>query len=464
MALVPFTSSVSSRLSSQPQLRPLRRKLPGIEEAFELMHERHDIMWRRAVEKRKHREEQIQRQLDSALMARAMAEEELKLLTQVMLGRRTMKDFLSTFSRPTFTTREDLLNVSKKGARSRIWNDRVDSKEAPRQSLAVVTYAGSLSTSRTGNVPNSSSMTNDPLGYDQVTPRPRAARPVATIANSPSIASSRLGSGIDGRPKDLVKASLVALIHDAHNGDSDATEKCKKLYREAQRSEERGRSYGMRFMLNEWNRNHTRHPYLSVAYALAEIKVQCDEEHTAGDDDSTSSVSQTAFSHISHPALFGRRHTTSIRNPTKKEPPEVWYEFYKVHRASWPNGVRKDSNGDPHLPDLRASRIYALARSVGPLRVRFTEVMISLFAVPGRYRQLVETLGVRIPAKMDIVTFEPTVLSGAEADTMDQEDVARHYAQCGLTVAQAEECVEPWAAEYRRQREQKHRKKEEQDS
>jgi hypothetical protein len=106
--------------------RSREQGLQGIEEAFAKMHRRHDCMWRKGLEEGKCRmftsEEKAYEELDKVQIEAAKVEEELKYLTDVVLGKIGMEDFLSMFVQPTYATREEFQGKIESG-NTRLWND-----------------------------------------------------------------------------------------------------------------------------------------------------------------------------------------------------------------------------------------------------------------------------------------------------------------------------------------------------
>ncbi|RDB29392.1 hypothetical protein Hypma_014837 [Hypsizygus marmoreus] len=134
-------------------------------------------------------------------------------------------------------------------------------------------------------------------------------------------------------------------------------------------------------------------------------------------------------------------------NPRMDDPVEVWYEYLCTHRTSWPRGVRRDAHNKPHLADLKASRTVARLRpdvdSAGSstARMEFMGRVAELFSVVGGYKEHLRKNKIKIAPK---VTFR--VYHGAAPITLD--DVARHFARCGVTLAAATEELEPRARFY----------------
>lgn len=135
-------------------------------------------------------------------------------------------------------------------------------------------------------------------------------------------------------------------------------------------------------------------------------------------------------------------------NPLRDDPPEKWVEYYAIFPASIPSGVRMDADGKPRLSDMKASRTMARLRpemmvdgpTTAQARLQFKETAIYLFSDAQRYRQLTRN-GKDIAPQ---AVYEPFVGS---LDSITTENVARHFAACGISVKAACEEMEPWARE-----------------
>ena len=135
-------------------------------------------------------------------------------------------------------------------------------------------------------------------------------------------------------------------------------------------------------------------------------------------------------------------------NPLRDDPPEKWVEYYAIFPASLPSGVRMDADGKPRLSDMRASRTMARLRpemmvdgpTTAQARLQFKETAIYLFSDAQRYRQLTRN-GEDIAPQ---AAYEPFVGS---LDSITTENVAQHFAACGISVKAACDEMEPWARE-----------------
>lgn len=138
-------------------------------------------------------------------------------------------------------------------------------------------------------------------------------------------------------------------------------------------------------------------------------------------------------------------------NPRIDDPVEVWYEYLCMYPSCCPRGVRRDALNRPHLSDLRASRIVARLRpelSHGnnlhlAVRADFMTRVVSLFSVPGAYAEKIKADGLVVAPVAMYKTYRVNV-----GGTVREEDVARHFAQCGVTASVAENELEPWAMYY----------------
>lgn len=135
-------------------------------------------------------------------------------------------------------------------------------------------------------------------------------------------------------------------------------------------------------------------------------------------------------------------------NPLRDDPPEKWVEYYAIFPASIPSGVRMNADGKPRLSDMRASRTMARLRpemmvdgpTTAQARLQFKETAIHLFSDAQRYRQLTRN-GSDIAQQ---VVYEPFVGS---LESITTENVAQHFAACGISVKAAYDEMEPWARE-----------------
>ncbi|KAE9410760.1 hypothetical protein BT96DRAFT_912228 [Gymnopus androsaceus JB14] len=325
--------------------------VPGIEHAYEKMHRRHDLMWRRGFIEGERRvleaKEKALEKLDDVQIDLSRAEEELRQLTQLVLGRTS----------PMFATREEFRKLGLGNRSSSLWNNTV--------------VAGREHSS--GTLCHTASESSDVVERTDV----------STGASS-SVASSPVSSGTSrGRLRPVP---------------------CRQPN----------------------NRGH----------------VPRSSQGRPGEERSRQSN--------------GRRQENS--NPRKDDPPEVWLEFLRIHAGNWPVGVRKQSNGDAVLSDLIASRMLAHMRpDLQPspsLRQNYVAAVLSLFTVKGRYKDLVAHLGLQISPITTFRVFTPD--SAESANIISEEDVARHYASCGVTVKMAEENVENWAIQYKRAKEEEY--------
>ncbi|KAF9453478.1 hypothetical protein P691DRAFT_800741 [Macrolepiota fuliginosa MF-IS2] len=129
-------------------------------------------------------------------------------------------------------------------------------------------------------------------------------------------------------------------------------------------------------------------------------------------------------------------------NPRIDDPVEVWYEYLCAHPHSWPKGVRKDGIGRPIMSDLVANRAVARMRptELAALRNDYIAHVTDMFAIPGKYKQLLEENKFVIASKISYEPFTGPVSS---------ETVARHFAESGFMPADATNNFEPWAKHYK---------------
>lgn len=129
-------------------------------------------------------------------------------------------------------------------------------------------------------------------------------------------------------------------------------------------------------------------------------------------------------------------------NPRIDDPVDVWYEYLCAHPHSWPKGVRKDGLNRPIMSDLIANRAVARMRPTesAASRTDFVAHVTDIFAIPGMYKQLLEENG---------LTVTPGVSYQPFAGPINVETIVRHFAESGLTPAEAMKNFEPWAKHYK---------------
>ncbi|KAF9266568.1 hypothetical protein L218DRAFT_76004 [Marasmius fiardii PR-910] len=205
----------------------------------------------------------------------------------------------------------------------------------------------------------------------------------------------------------IVDTYLESLMKDAHAGDFFACNRIRALARQAHATPRDEKSYGQKYVLTEW-----RNP--------------------------------------NAPTAAERRQNGSegpiLANPRLDDPIEDWFTYYTIHGSSLPRGVRRDVNGDPWLPDLRASRIYAQLRpspSTTPTATKtdFAVYSMELMLAEGVYETILANLSIPVGNEL-----RPSAYDGPVKLTM--EDVARHFAKCGLSVQLLKRDMAPWAKEY----------------
>ncbi|KAF7978834.1 hypothetical protein HWV62_44631 [Athelia sp. TMB] len=136
-------------------------------------------------------------------------------------------------------------------------------------------------------------------------------------------------------------------------------------------------------------------------------------------------------------------------NPRSDDPPETWVAYYTIYPASLPAGVRRDAHGKPRLADISASRVVARLRpevAIGDsnstaTRNAFKETVVRLFSIRHSYEQYLSWAGATVA---DVTTFKPFA---GPPETITPENVAVHFAQCGISITRAETELGPWARE-----------------
>jgi hypothetical protein len=131
-------------------------------------------------------------------------------------------------------------------------------------------------------------------------------------------------------------------------------------------------------------------------------------------------------------------------NPRKEDSPEVWLAYFVARPETLPPGVRRDDLQVPLLSDVKAFRTVCRLRpdeESSETRNRFKPAVARLFSVHGAYQESLMRGGINIVAQ---VTYRP--YDGPSDVTLD--DVASHFASCGITYAMADIELGPWAREY----------------
>ncbi|KAJ4480106.1 hypothetical protein J3R30DRAFT_3701405 [Lentinula aciculospora] len=476
-----------------------RQGVRGIEEAYAKMHQRHDILWRRGLKEGIRRDPsiatsdgQLLEQLNVAQIEQAKAEEELKHLTQVVLGQISLVEFLSIFTHPTFATREQFrlsLSCAAANVTKSLWNEDVNVKVEdlilvqdsslrrvasdpqlhkffPNVSVLPRPAPAEASLRRKTHTSSQVPEDNDISGLSSsraATPRPSPSPEKSTSSHHTPV-PCRPGEDIlgyyDSNPRTAdMRQTLNTLFNVAHAGDVNALAKCKALCREAHMQGVSARTSGMRYVLKYWkkppaNANSSSQSNVDSSSSRStrrETGSRHEDRHQRNDVAAASSISSV----VSTSSDTGR---ISLLNPKITDPPETWFQYLKAHSLSWPNGVRKESNGDPWMADLVASRMFARLRPPNKsdvtkhARNQFTASTISLFTDRGRYKSLVRWLGLRISS---VANYVPFVDPSGGLGTVSEEDVARHYASCGVTVEEVETEVEGWAIQFKRERDER---------
>ncbi|KAJ7074235.1 hypothetical protein C8F01DRAFT_1099730 [Mycena amicta] len=198
--------------------------------------------------------------------------------------------------------------------------------------------------------------------------------------------------------------------------------------------------------------------------SLARVKILCTDAHQTPRDRKTDMQRYilanwrnpdpvgTSSSSFKPPLLLGPNHSVQAHGPPNmSDPTEIWHAYLTVHPGSWPRGVRREADGAPHFDDLKASRTVARLRpALGPdgdatMRNEWMTCAVGMFAAPGMYADLLRREGL-VVAPSNMAARGAANVSGM--DMIRAEDVARHFAEAGITVIEAERELEPWAREY----------------
>ncbi|KAG7089820.1 hypothetical protein E1B28_011468 [Marasmius oreades] len=203
-----------------------------------------------------------------------------------------------------------------------------------------------------------------------------------------------------------VETYLRQTMDKAQAGDVFALNHIRALAREAHSTPRDNKSFGQRFVLTEW-----RNP---------------------ASDDTRRTTNQSEGS--------------ALPNPRLDDPIEDWFTYYCVHGSSLPRGVRRDVNGNPYLPDLKASRMYALLRPASlatptSAKTEFTVHSMELIVTESLYESILSRLSIPVASELHLRAYDGPV-------KITVEEVARHFARCGLSVEMVNRDLVSWAKEY----------------
>ncbi|KIK51209.1 hypothetical protein GYMLUDRAFT_50707 [Collybiopsis luxurians FD-317 M1] len=211
-------------------------------------------------------------------------------------------------------------------------------------------------------------------------------------------------STTDNSPDPIIERALCSLFQTAQSGPSSKEfTLVKALCREAHGVPPKKRTYGQKYVLKKWRNPET-------------ASWKCVEG------------------------------SEPLTNPQAMDPPEVWYAYFKIYTNAWPRGVQALPNScEPIYELVVGSRIFARLRpALGELRSEFASAAIALFTVTGKYRKFITEGHIPLAAEKMYRTFDTRTHEGS----LTVDDVAIHYASCGISVEEAETCVEPWARCY----------------
>jgi hypothetical protein len=133
------------------------------------------------------------------------------------------------------------------------------------------------------------------------------------------------------------------------------------------------------------------------------------------------------------------------KTPVADASAEDWAAYYATLSVK---GLRRDSEGKPILSDVKALRTVARLRPVksdnnktpdNKIPDQFKPAVAQFFSVHDAYKNLLRNENIPIAPS---VTYTP--YSGS----YDANNIARHFAECGITYAVANTELGPWAEEY----------------
>ncbi len=188
-----------------------------------------------------------------------------------------------------------------------------------------------------------------------------------------------------------------------------------------------------------------REPTNEGAAALSIVKSFCSRAHNTPRDDKNF-MQRWVLMNWKNPYAMGsapsKLAADAKPNPRIDDPVDVWYEYLCAHPHSWPKGVRKDALGKPIMSDLVANRAVARMRPTESAASRndFIAHVTDIFAIPGMYKQLLEENNLAVTPEVSYKPFTGPI----SIDT-----IVRHFAESGLTPADATKNFEPWAQNYK---------------
>jgi len=135
--------------------------------------------------------------------------------------------------------------------------------------------------------------------------------------------------------------------------------------------------------------------------------------------------------------------------PKRKGPPnptasaeewKVYYATLPTTSPQLPRELRRDPEGKPLLSDVIALRTVARLKpgKSDDNGIQFKPAVAQFFSVQGAYEDSLRNQNLTIAPS---VTYTP--YTGSNTD-----DIARHFASCGITYAVANTHLGPWAREY----------------
>ncbi|KAK7454517.1 hypothetical protein VKT23_011271 [Stygiomarasmius scandens] len=262
--------------------------------------------------------------------------------------------------------------------------------------------------------------------FEVVKPSPSpasTATPSAPISESPKPAPSvqaptpapaPLCTDHQDEPNERVLKALRDLMRRAHSGDTEALFRVKAMCREAHATPTEQKTFAQKVILSEWR----------VPLEIRQASVASGRRPPPRQDD-----------------------VPGLVNPRLEDGVDVWYNYYCYYKSSLPRGVPQDAAGRPVRSYLSASRTFARLRpppdTPSPQRMEFITSMIKLFTTPGAYAITLRKERLEIAARK---RFRPFVPQPGVAISTDE--VAKHFASCGVNLMEARDELEPWAHEY----------------
>jgi len=192
--------------------------------------------------------------------------------------------------------------------------------------------------------------------------------------------------------------------------------------------------------------------------ALLRVKALCRQAHETPRAQKTD-VQRYLLAKWTNPTWDGDGvESTSVRaaslpTPRLEDPIEDHIAYFARHRESMPRGIPQDARGSVLRLYFQAHQIVGLLRPEKTLgsekppngngsRTQFKLLAARFFSDPTAYRRFLERKGISVAPVKNYKPYD----SPLEGTTI--EDVASHFAACGVSLEDAEDKLNMWAKEY----------------